>query len=110
MDWYNFLHGYKYNAEEIVFKNLGGMYVPCQSWPARFYISRELMMHGLCEVRPLTILDLLRGVVAGDVVFTYWHILSLLYKAGLLDTPGVFWRTLRERRIRYEEAEQEYAE
>ena len=97
--------------QQVVFKNVQGINVPCQPWPQTFYVSRLLYEIDAIEVRPLTVTGLVKGLGKNFITMNWWRALSILRRAGLLDTPeGArlslhdwrwdFWRVRRMLRSR----------
>lgn len=70
----------------VAFKNVEGMFVPCQPWPQKFYISGWLYDKDEFEVRPLTLTGLVKGVGKNFVTMTYWRFMVTLRILGFLTT------------------------
>ncbi len=72
--------------KEILFKRIDGARdIPCQPWPQKFYISRFLAINDLYEVRPLTFISLIKGVMTNFITMSYWRLMFSLFIIGFLD-------------------------
>lgn len=99
-----------YLNHTVEFKNVGGINIPTKPWPQMFYVSRELFDMLTFEIRPLTVMGLIKGVGKNFVTMNYWRMTYLFSKCGFLDVPEgeimrwKYWRwnflAVREKRQR----------
>ena len=74
--------------KEVVFNKLGGENVPIDPWPQKFYVScMYIVNRDMMEVRPLTVMGLVKGVGMNFVSMNVWRFVWTMRCLGFLNTP-----------------------